>query len=205
MRPLTRSNLFLPLLDRLFLLAHSFLLGIFLPSSWSPTFFLHAPTLISLSLPKVRLSLSLTLSSLMIWYTGQTALFLFLLPKAALVYLLTAFSVALRPLFPFQQAQYVQVFPRKPASFFTLFAGLGSTNKPATSLLFSYYLTLVLSSPLCLLLRLSFYLKLCCRSGRNCLLSPVLSGCNGSPDTRLPRGTTRLMSWPDGERYWCPL
>ena len=45
----------------------------------------------------------------------------------------------------------------------------------------------------------SFYLKLCGRSGRNCL--PVLSGYNGSPDTRFSRETTRLMSWPDGERY----
>ena len=37
--------------------------------------------------------------------------------------------LALRPPFPFQQAQYVQVFPLKPVSFFKLFAGLGSTNK----------------------------------------------------------------------------
>ena len=43
-------------------------------------------------------------------------------------------SVALRPLFPFQQAQYVQVSPLKPAPFCTLFAGLSSTNKSATSL-----------------------------------------------------------------------
>ena len=35
----------------------------------------------------------------------------------------------------------------KPAPFCTLFAGLGSANKSAISLLFSYYLTLVLSSP----------------------------------------------------------
>ena len=43
--------------------------------------------------------------------------------------------MALRPLFPFRQAQYVQVFPLKPAPFCTLFAGLGSTNKYAISLL----------------------------------------------------------------------
>ena len=55
--------------------------------------------------------------------------------------------MALRPLFPFQQAQYTQAFPLKPAPFCTVFAGLGSTNKPATSFLFSSYLTLVLSSP----------------------------------------------------------
>ena len=134
---------------------------------------------------------------LMIWYYGQTALFLFLLARAAPAYLPTALSVALRPLFPFQQAQYIQVFPPKPTPFCKLFAGLGGTNKSATSLLFTY-LALVLSSPPCSLLHLFFYLKL---SARNCLLSPpVLSGYNGFPGTLFSRGTTRLMSWPDGER-----
>ena len=39
-------------------------------------------------------------------------------------------------------------------------------------------------------------------SVRNCFLSsPVPSSYNGSPDIRFSRGTTRLMSWPDGERY----
>ena len=66
-------------------------------------------------------------------------------------------------------------------------------------------LTLVLSSSPCPLLHLSCYLKLCGRSGRNCLLSSsVLSGYNGSPDIRFYRETTRLMSWPDGERCLRP-
>ena len=78
--------------------------------------------------------------------------------------------MALRPLFHFQQAQFVPVFPLRPAPFCTLFAGLGNTIKSAISFLFSY-LTLVLSSPPCPLLHLSYYLKLCGRSGRNCLLS----------------------------------
>ena len=95
----------------------------------------------------MRLSPTLTLFPLMIWCFGQTALFLFLLARAAPAFLPTALSVALRALFPFQQAQYVQVFLLKPAPFCTLFAGLGSTNKSAISHLFSYYLTLVLSSP----------------------------------------------------------
>ena len=159
-----------------------------------------------LLLAKVRLSPTLTLSLFTIWYSGQTALFLFLLARAAPAYLPIALSVALRPLFPFQQAQYAQVSLLKLAPFCTLFAGLGSTNKSAISLLFSYHLALVLSSPLCPLLRLFFYLKLCGKSGRNCLLSPpVLSGYDGSPDTRFSRGTTRLMSWPDGERCLLPL
>ena len=140
----------------------------------------------------------------MIWHSKQTALFLFLLTRAAPAFLPTALSVALRPLFLFRQAQYAQVFPLKPAPFCTLFAGLGSTNKSAISLLFSYYLTLVQSSPPCPLLHLSSCLKLCGRSGRNCLLSPVLSGYNGSPNIRFSRGTTRLTSLPDGERYLRP-
>ena len=204
MRPLTRSCFLLLVLGRLFLLALPFLLGSCLRSRWSPSFALHALALIPLFLAKVRLSPTLTFSSLMIWCFGQTALFLFLLAKAALAFLPTALSMALRPLFPFRQAQDVQVFPLKPAPFCTLFAGLGSIIKSAISLLFSYCLTLVLSSPTCSLLHLSSYLKLCGRSGRNCLLSPVILGCNGSPDTRFSRGTTRLMSRPDGERYLLP-
>ena len=49
---------------------------------------------------------------------------------------LTNCSLAMRPLFHFQQAQYAQVFPLKSASFCKIFAGLDSTNKSATSLLF---------------------------------------------------------------------
>ena len=206
MHPLTRPCILLLLLGRLFLLALPFLLGICPHSRWSPPFSPRALALISLTLAKVRLSPTLTLSPLMIWYFGQTALFLFLLARAALAYLLTALSVALRPLFPFRQGQYVPIFPLKRAPFCKLFADLGNTIKSAISLLFSYYLTLVLSSPPCLLLHLSCYLKLCGRSGRNCLFSPpVLLDYNGSPDTRFSRGTTRPMSWPDGERYLRPL
>ena len=73
--------------------------------------------------------------SITIWCFGLTVLFLFLLAKAAL-----------RPLFPFQQAQYVQIFPLKPAPFCKLFAGLGSTIKSATSLFLQYDSRSVLSS-----------------------------------------------------------
>ena len=44
-------------------------------------------------------------------------------------------SVALRPLFPFQQTQYAQVFLLKSVPFCKFFAGLCGTNKFATSLL----------------------------------------------------------------------
>ena len=72
---------------------------------------------------------TLILSPLMIWSFGLTALFLFLLARATPAFLPTSLPVALRPLFLFRQAQYVQVFPLKPAPFCMLFAGLGSTNK----------------------------------------------------------------------------
>ena len=77
--------------------------------------------------------------------------------------------MALRPLTPFRQAQYVQVFPLKPAPFSKLSAGFRSPNKSV--FLFSY-LTLALSSPLSPLLRLSFYLNLFGRSGRDYLFFP---------------------------------
>ena len=178
--------------------------------SWNLLFFTVKATLSfpcsssdPLFLAKVWLSPTLTLSHLTTWYSGQTARFLFLLTTAALAFLPTALSVALRPLFPFQQAQYAQVFLLKPAPLSKLFADLGSINKCAIFLLFSSYLIPVLSSSSCPLLRLSCYLNL---SGRNCRLSPpVLSGYNGSPDICFFRETVQLMSWPDGERHSCPL
>ena len=68
---------------------------------------------------------------------------------------------------------------------------------------FSSYVTHVLSSSLCSLLRFSCYLNL---SGRNCFFSPpVLSADNGSPDISFFQETTQLVSLPNGERYSCPL
>ena len=150
-----------------------------LPSLWSPPFPPHALNLISLYVAKARLSLTLTLSPLTTWYSGLTALFL--LKKAALAYFPPALSMALRPLFPFQQAQYAQVFLLKPAPSCKLFASLGSTNNSATSLFLlsdSRSVLITLSSPPSF-----FYLNLSGRCGRNSLFyPPVLSGYNGSPD-----------------------
>ena len=91
---------------------------------------------------------SLPPHDLVLW--TLTALSLFLLARAAPAFLSTALSVALRPLFPFRQAQYAQVFPLKPAPFCMLFASLGSTNKSAISLLLlsdSRSVLAILSSP----------------------------------------------------------
>ena len=207
MRPLIHSYFLLLVLERLFLLALPFLLGTCLPSRSIPPFPLHALALIPLTLAKVRLSPTLTLSPLMhdlvLWTDGCV---FFLLARAAPAFLPTALSVAPRPLFPFRKVQFVPVFPLKSAPFCTLFAGLGNTIKSAIFLLFFSCLTLVLSSPPCPFLHLSCYLKLCGRSGRNCLLFlPVLSGYNGSPDIRFSLGTMQLMSLPDGERCLHPL
>ena len=60
----------------------------------------------------------------------------------------TAHFVALRPPCPIRQTHYAQVFSQKPALFWKLSAGLGSTNKSAISLFFSYSRTLALFSPL---------------------------------------------------------
>ena len=120
LRPLTRSYFLLTPLGGLFLLALPLHLGTCLPSLCSSPIPLHALALIPLTLAKVRLPPTLTLFPLMIWYYGQTALFLFLLAKTALAYLPTAHSMALRPLFPFRQAQDIQVFLLKPALFCTL-------------------------------------------------------------------------------------
>ena len=205
MRPLTRSCFLLLVLGRLLLLALPVRLGICLCSRWSPPFPLHALALIPLFLAKVRLSPTLTLScphDLVLWTDGSVP-FPFGIGGSGV--LANCSLCGTEATLSFWAGQYVPVFPLKPAPFCTLFAGLCSTNKSAISLLFCYYLTLVLSSPPCPLLHLFSYLKLCGRSGRNCLLSPsVLLDYNGSPDTRFSRGMTRVMSWPDGVRYLRP-
>ena len=82
-----------------------------------------------------------------------------------------------------------------------VFDCLGSTNRSAIFLLFFSCLTLALSSPPCSLLHLSFYLNLCQKLFS--LFSSAI-GLQWAPDTRFFRTTTRLMSWPDGERYLFP-
>ena len=137
---------------------------------------------------------------LMIWCSGQTALFLFFLARAAPAFLPSALSVALRPLFPFRQAQYVPVFPLKPAPFCTLFAGLGSTNKSAISLLFSYlsdscYVLATLFSPP------SFLLSQTHLAGTVFTLLLFYPATMGSRTLVSPG---ERHCWPDGERYLRP-
>ena len=146
------------------------------------------------------LFISLTLNALLtIWCSGQTALFLSL-SQRRLGILANCSLCGIEATFPLQQAQYARVFLLKPAPSSTLFAGLGSTNKSAISLLHlsdSRSILVTLFSPSSFLLPQSL-------SETVFLSSPVPSGYNGSPDTRFFRMTTRLMSWPDGERYLFP-
>ena len=133
---------------------------------------------------------------LMIWYSGQTALFLLLLARAAPAYLPTALCVALRPL-SYSAGPVCLSFSAKTCAI--LHASCWFRQHQQVCHFSSVWLSF------CPLLHLSCYLKLCGRSSRNCLLSPsVLSGYNGPPDTRFSRGTTRLMSWPDRECYLRP-
>ena len=91
-----------------------------------------------------------------------------------------------------------QFFLLKPAPLYTLFTGLGNTNKSAASLLLSDSRSV--SSPPSFLLSQTLWQIWQELSS----LSSVLSGYNGSPDTCFCRGTTRLTCWPDGEHCLHP-
>ena len=87
------------------------------------------------------------------------------------------------------------------------FAGLDSTNKfahlsPLLLLSDSRSGLITLSSPPSFLLPQTLWHI---RQELSSLSPPVLSGYNGSPDTRFSRETTRLASWPDREHYSCSL
>ena len=144
---------------------------------------------------------SAPLSHLTSWCSGLTALFLFLLVKAALTTLPTAHFVALRPPFPFRQAQFVQVFPLKPAPFCKLSAGLGSTITTALSLFLlsdSRSVLTTLSSPPSFLLPQAFWQELSSFSSRSIRLHWVLGHSflpeNDGADQLARRGALLLPS-----------
>ena len=103
----------------------------------------------------------------------------------------------------FSAGPVAQVFPLKPAPFCMFFTGLGSTNTSSISLLFSYYLILVLSSPLCPLLYLSFYLNLwqelssltSCSIRLQWVPRPSLFLGNDSADQRARRGVLLVQQF----------
>ena len=109
LRQLTRSYFLLLLPGRFFFLALPFLLGNCLLSLWNTPHFPHALILIPLTRHDAALAHldSIPFHDLVIWTEGSV---LFLLKKAAMASLPPVYFVAIRPLFSFLQAQFVQVF-----------------------------------------------------------------------------------------------
>ena len=185
LHPLTRSCFLLLFLGRLSLLAFPHLLGTCLPSLWSPLFPLHATALIALSLTKVRLSLTLTLSHLVLWTDGSVP---FPFGKRGSGVLANCSLCGTEATLSFSAGPVCSSFFAKACAILHAFYCSQQHQQ--------IYSLLVLTLTTCFL-RLSLYLNLFVISGRKCLLfPPVLSGYNGSPDTRFFQETTRLMSWP---------
>ena len=102
--------------------------------------------------------------------------------------------MALRPSFPFRQAQYVRVFPLKSAPFCKLSAA--PTSLPHFFLAnFCFLNTLPSIFPITTKFSGPF--------GRNCLLSlSVLPGFKAPWHIRFLRATTRMMCWSGGAQYY---
>ena len=197
MRPLTRSCFRLLLLGRLSLPALPHLLGTCLPSLWSQPFPLHAPALILLSLIKVRLFLTLTLSPLMIWCFGQTVLFLFSFGKHGFGILANCSLCGTEAPLSFSAVPVCSSF--SPEACAILQDLCWSRHRKHQQVChFSYLILCPRHLVFSIFAFTSIFLG---RSGRNCLFSFVLSRYNGSPGTRFFWGTTQLMSWQDGKRH----
>ena len=101
----------------------------------------YTPALILLSLVKVRLSLLLTLCHLAIWLDGSVP---FRFGKGGFGILANCSRCSTEATLSFSPGLVCSSFSLKPAPFFKLSAGLGITNKSATSLLFFFPPTLAL-------------------------------------------------------------
>ena len=200
MRPLTRSYLFLLLLRKALLVFPPF-------PPWNMLSFTVESTLSSpcsySDLPLCRQGAalahldSLPPHDLVLWTDGSAP---FLFAKGGFGILANCSLCGTDPTLSFSAGPVCSSFSAEAC---VILHALGWSQHHQQVCHFSYYLTLVLSSPPCPLLHLSLYLNL---SGRNCLLfPPVLSDYNGSQDTHFFRGSMQLMSWPDGERYLRPL
>ena len=132
------------------MLALLFLIGIGLPSLWSPPFPLHAPALIPLSRHSVALAHldSLPPCNLVVYTDGSVP---FLFDKGGSGVLVNCSLCDTEAILSFSAGPVCSNF------FAEACAGLSSTNKSATSLLFSSYLILARSFPPYPLLHLSLY------------------------------------------------
>ena len=189
MRPLTRSCFLLLVLGRLLLLALPVLLGICLPSRCSPLFPLHAPALIPLScLGAVLAHLdSLPPHDLVLRSDGFVP---FPLAKGGSGVLAICSLSGTEATLSFSAGPVCSSFSAEAC---TILHALCWSRQHQQVCHFSSSILL----SFCPLLCFSFYLKLCGRSGRNCHLSSILSGYNGSPDTRLSENDAadELASW----------
>ena len=194
MYPLTSSCFFLLLLGRLFLLALPFFLGICLDSPFSPPSLLHDVALILLSRQGAALAHleSFPLHDLVLWTDGSVP---FSFGKGCSGVLANCFLCGTEATLSFSAGPVCSSFTAEACA---ILHALYWSRQHQQVCHFSFLL--LLSDSRSFLVTLFFppfssYLKLCGRSGRNCLLSPpVLSGYNGSQDTRFSRGTTRLIS-----------
>ena len=123
---------------------------------WSPPLPLHAPALNPLSREGAALAHldSLPPYDLMLWTDGSVSV---PFGKGGSGVLANCSLCGTEATLFFQQTQYTQVFPLKPAPFCMLFAGFCSINMSAISLLF-FYLTLALFWPSCPLFLLPQFL-----------------------------------------------
>ena len=111
------------------MLALRFLLGICLCSPWSPPLPVHALDLILLSLATVRFSPTLTFSPLIIWYSGQTALFLSLFPCGSGILAICSLCGTEATL-SFSAGSVCSSFSAEAYPFCTLFVSAAPTSLP---------------------------------------------------------------------------
>ena len=179
------------------MLSLSFLIGTCLISQLSPLFSLYAPALILLFLTKVWLSLTLTLSHLTIGYSGQTQLRSLSFWQERLwrtCQLLSGTDTTLS----FSAGSICSSFSDEACAILQVICWSRQHQQVC------HFSSMLCES--CSLLHLSFNRNFSGKSSWNCFVFlPVLSGYNGFPDTCFSPETARLMSWPDEERFACPL
>ena len=193
LHPLTRSCFLLPLLGRLPCLLS---LGICLPSLWSPPFPLHALNLIPSLSPRCG--------------SCSASLYPTLRP-GALDRRLCSISFWQGRLW--HTCQLLSLW-HWGHSFFSAGPVCSCFSYEAYAILHAlcwsrqhqqvcHFSSLFILSDSCSLLFSTFpFTSIFLEDLEGTFFSPrVLSGYNGSPDTRFSQGTTRLMSWPDEKRY----
>ena len=188
--PLTRSCFLLLLIGRLFLLALPHLLRTCLSSLWSSPFPRHALALILFSCQGAALTHvdSLPPHNLVLW-TNSSVPFPFGKGKSGVLTNCSLYGTEVT--LSFSAGPVSSSFSAETYTILQAFCWSRQHQQICHFFLFlsdSRSVLATLSSPPSFLLPQSLWQKLPS-------LSPVLSGYNGSPDTRFSQGTMRLMSW----------